>query len=106
MVIWALEASVWMATGAAVGFGMTPIEGLYIVSLSSIFAMIPSGPAYAGTQDAAAIIGIKALGGTGAQAVAYVVMLRFVIVVPITVVGLALLMTRYGGLGKLRAARG
>ena len=106
MVIWAIEASVWMATGAAVGFGMTPIEGLYIVALSSIFAMIPSGPAYAGTQDAAAIIGIKALGGTGAQAVAYVVMLRFVIVVPITVVGLALLMTRYGGLGKLRTARG
>jgi uncharacterized membrane protein YbhN (UPF0104 family) len=106
MVIWTIEASVWMATGAAVGFGMTPIEGLYIVALSSIFAMIPSGPAYAGTQDAAAIIGIKALGGTGAQAVAYVVMLRFVIVVPITVVGLALLMTRYGGLGRLRTARG
>jgi uncharacterized membrane protein YbhN (UPF0104 family) len=105
MVIWAIEASVWMSTGAAVGFGMTPIEGLYIVALASIFAMIPSGPAYAGTQDAAAIIGIKALGGTSAQAVAYVVMLRFVIVVPITVVGLALLMTRYGGLGRLRAAR-
>ena len=106
MVIWAIEAGVWMATAAAVGFGMTPIEGLYIVALSSIFAMIPSGPAYAGTQDAAAIFGIKALGGTGAQAVAYVVMLRFVIVVPITVVGLALLVTRYGGLGKLRTARG
>jgi len=105
MVIWAIEAAVWMSTGAAVGFGMTPIEGLYIVALSSIFAMIPSGPAYAGTQDAAAIIGIKALGGTSAQAVAYVVMLRFVIVVPITLAGLALLVTRYGGLGKLRTAR-
>ena len=105
MVIWALEAGVWMSTGAAVGFGMTPIEGLYIVALASIFAMIPSGPAYAGTQDAAAIIGIKALGGTSAQAVAYVVMLRFVIVVPITLAGLALLITRYGGLGKLRTAR-
>jgi uncharacterized membrane protein YbhN (UPF0104 family) len=105
MVIWAIEATVWMSTGAAVGFGMTPIEGIYIVALSSVFAMIPSGPAYAGTQDAAAIIGIKALGGTSAQAVAYVLMLRFVIVVPITIVGLALLMTRYGGLGKLRAAR-
>ena len=105
MVIWTIEASVWMSTAAAVGFGMTPIEGLYIVALSSIFAMIPSGPAYAGTQDAAAIIGIKALGGTGAQAVAYVVMLRFVIVVPITIVGLALLITRYGGLGRLRTAR-
>jgi hypothetical protein len=105
MVIWSIEAAVWMATGAAVGFGMTPIEGIYIVALASVFAMIPSGPAYAGTQDAAAIIGIKALGGTSAQAVAYVVMLRFVIVVPITLVGLALLMTRYGGLGKLRSAR-
>jgi uncharacterized membrane protein YbhN (UPF0104 family) len=106
MLIWTIEAAVWMSTGAAVGFGMTPIEGLYIVALASVFAMIPSGPAYAGTQDAAAIIGIKALGGTSAQAVAYVVMLRFVIVLPITLVGLVLLMTRYGGLGRLRAARG
>ncbi|HET8951458.1 MAG TPA: lysylphosphatidylglycerol synthase transmembrane domain-containing protein [Solirubrobacteraceae bacterium] len=105
MVIWAIEAGVWMASAAGVGFGMTPIEGLYIVALASIFAMIPSGPAYAGTQDAAAIIGIKALGATSAQAVAYVVMLRFVIVVPITVAGLALLVTRYGGLGRLRTAR-
>lgn len=105
MIIWALEAGVWMASAAGVGFGMTPIEGLYIVALASIFAMIPSGPAYAGTQDAAAIIGIKALGASGAQAVAYIVMLRFVIVVPITLAGLVLLVTRYGGLGKLRTAR-
>ena len=66
LVIWAIEAGVWMAVGAAVGFGMSPIEGLYLVALASVFAMIPSGPAYAGTQDAAAIIGIKAIGGTGA----------------------------------------
>ena len=105
VVIWAIEAGVWMSAAAAVGFGMDPIEGLYIVALASIFAMIPSGPAYAGTQDAAAIIGIKALGATSAQAVAYVVMLRFVIVVPITLAGLALLVTRYGGLGRLRTAR-
>ena len=42
---------------------------------------------------------------TGAQAVAYIVMLRFVIVVPITIVGLVLLAARYGGLGRLRGAR-
>jgi uncharacterized membrane protein YbhN (UPF0104 family) len=105
LVIWAIEAGVWMSAGAAVGFGMDPIEGLYIVALASVFSLIPSGPAYAGTQDAAAILGIKALGGTGAQAVAYIVMLRFIIVVPITIVGLALLAARYGGLGRLRAAR-
>jgi uncharacterized membrane protein YbhN (UPF0104 family) len=105
LVIWGIEAGVWMSTAAAVGFGMDPIEGLYIVALASVFSLIPSGPAYAGTQDAAAILGIKALGGTGAQAVAYIVMLRFVIVVPITVVGLVLLAARYGGLGRLRRAQ-
>jgi glycosyltransferase 2 family protein len=105
LVIWGIEAGVWMAAGAAIGFGMDPIEGLYIVALASVFSMIPSGPAYAGTQDAAAILGIKALGGTGSQAVAYIVMLRFIIVVPITLVGLVLLAARYGGLGRLRMAR-
>ena len=105
LVIWGIEAGVWMSAGAAIGFGMDPIEGLYIVALASVFSMIPSGPAYAGTQDAAAILGIKALGGTGAQAVAYIVMLRFIIVVPITLVGLVLLAARYGGLGKLKDAR-
>jgi len=105
VVIWAIETSVWMCTGAAVGFTMDPIEGLYLVALASVFAMIPSGPAYAGTQDAAVAIGVRALGGTGATAVAYIVMLRFVIVVPITLVGFALLATRYGGLSRLRGAR-
>ena len=105
MLIWAIEAGVWMSAAAAVGFGMDPIEGLYIVALASVFSLVPSGPAYAGTQDAAAILGIKALGGTGAQAVAYIVMLRFIIVVPITIVGLVLLAARYGGLGRLRMAR-
>ena len=105
VVIWAIEAGVWMSAAAAVGFGMDPIEGLYIVALASVFSLVPSGPAYAGTQDAAAILGIKALGGTGAQAVAYIVMLRFIIVVPITIVGLVLLAARAGGLGRLRRAR-
>jgi uncharacterized membrane protein YbhN (UPF0104 family) len=102
LLIWAIEAGVWMSVGAAVGFGMDPIEGLYLVALASVFSMIPSGPAYAGTQDAAVAIGIKALGGTGAIAVAYLLMLRFVIVVPITLAGLVLLVARYGGLSRLR----
>ena len=65
LVIWAIEAGVWMSVGAAVGFEMDPIEGLYLVALASVFSLIPSGPGYAGTQDAAVTIGIKALGGTG-----------------------------------------
>ena len=102
--IWAIEAAVWMAVGAAVGFDMDPIEGTYLVALASVFALIPSGPGYAGTQDAAAVIGIKTLGGSGAVAVAYLVTLRFVIVVPITLAGLLLAAGRYGGVRRLRAA--
>ncbi len=104
-VIWALEAGVWMSAGAAAGFPMDPIEGCYIVALASVFALIPSGPGYAGTQDAAAITGILALGGTHSQAVTYVILVRFVIAVPITIVGLTLIAVRYGGLRRLRPAR-
>ncbi|MBA2644364.1 MAG: flippase-like domain-containing protein, partial [Solirubrobacterales bacterium] len=105
LLVWAIEAGVWMAVGAAVGFHMDPIEGTYLVALASVFALIPSGPGYAGTQDAAAVIGIRALGGAGSVAVAYLVTLRFVIVVPITVAGLLLAAARYGGVRKLRATR-
>jgi glycosyltransferase 2 family protein len=104
-VIWGLEAAVWMSIGAAAGFDMDPIEGCYIVALASVFALIPSGPGYAGTQDAAAVTGILALGGTRSQAVTYLILVRFVLAVPITIVGLALMAARYGGLRRLRPAR-
>ena len=105
LLIWALEASVWMTVGAAAGFRMDPIEGCYIVALASVFALIPSGPGYAGTQDAAAITGILALGGTESQALTYLILVRFVIAVPITAVGLGLMVARYGGLRSLRPGR-
>jgi glycosyltransferase 2 family protein len=96
---------VWMSVGDAVGFDMGALQGAYLVALASVFALIPSGPGYAGTQDAAVAIGVKSLGGTGSQAVAYLLMLRFVLIVPITVAGFVLLVTRYGGLRRLRRAR-
>lgn len=103
--IWVLETFVWMAVGAAAGFGMSLIEGLYLVALASIFSLIPSGPAYAGTQDVAAIVGVKAIGASGSLAATYLILLRFVLQVPITAAGLILLAARYGGIGKLRRAR-
>jgi len=102
--IWIIESLAWIAVGLSVGFHMSFLEGLYLVALASVFALIPSGPGYAGTQDAATVIGIKAIGGTGAIAVSYLVMLRFALLVPITLAGFVLLAVRYGGLGQLRAA--
>jgi glycosyltransferase 2 family protein len=104
-VVWIIETCAWIQVGASVGFGMSFLEGLYLVALASVFALIPSGPGYAGTQDAATVIGIKAIGGTGSIAVSYLVMLRFALLVPITLVGFVLLAVRYGGVSRLRAAR-
>lgn len=103
--IWGVEGLVWMSVGAAVDLEMNPLEGLYLVGLASVFALIPSGPAYAGTQDGAAIIGVKGLGGSNSLALSYLLMLRFVLVVPITLCGFVLLAARYGGISKLRGAR-
>jgi glycosyltransferase 2 family protein len=105
VLIWSTEAGVWISVGGAAGFPMDFLEGLYLVALASIFSMIPSGPGYAGTQDTAVAVGIKALGGSGSVAVSYIVLLRFVIVVPITVLGFILLAVRYGGVARLRAVR-
>jgi uncharacterized membrane protein YbhN (UPF0104 family) len=105
LAIWVIETFVWMTVGAAAGFDMSLLEGLYLVALASVFSLIPSGPAYAGTQDAAAIIGIKAIGGSSSLASTYLILLRFVLQVPITVAGLVLLAARYGGISKLRRVR-
>jgi len=104
VVIWSIEAGVWGAVGASVNLGMGPLESLYLVSLASMFSLIPSGPGYAGTQDAAALIGVRAIGGSSAVAVTYLILVRFVLLVPITLAGLLLLATRYGGLTRWRTA--
>ena len=95
-VIWLLEALTYRLVGASIGLAMTPIEALYLVALASIFLLIPAGPGYAGTLDAGVIFGTRAIGATGSQAVSYLLMLRFVLMVPITLVGLLLLLVRYG----------
>jgi uncharacterized membrane protein YbhN (UPF0104 family) len=104
-VIWLVETFVWMCVGGAAGLNMDLLQGLYLVALASVFSLIPSGPAYAGTQDTAAVVGIKAIGGSGSLAVSYLLILRFVLQVPITIAGFLLLAARYGGVSKLRRAR-
>ena len=103
-VIWAFEASVYLAVAKAVGLDISGMGALYIMAFTNLVAMLPAGPGYVGTFDAAVVVGVKAVGGTGSQAVSYLLMLRFVLFLPITVVGLIVLVTRYGGWSRLRAA--
>ena len=80
-------------------------DGLFLVVLTSFFALIPAGPAYAGTFDAAAVFGLKALDVTGGAALSFALLVRAVLFIPITLVGLILVVVRYGGWKAVRRAR-
>jgi glycosyltransferase 2 family protein len=106
ILVWGIEAGVWWASGEAAGLDLSAVEACYLLALASMFAMIPSGPGYAGTMDAAVIFGARVLDRTSSAALSYLLLLRFVLIVPITVVGLVLLVARYGGWQRVRALRG
>jgi len=103
LLVWALEWVAWWFTARAVDLDLGVLEVGYLMSLAATFALVPSGPAYVGTFDAAVGFGARALGYSGTQAVSYLLLLRFVTVVPITVIGLVVLLAGYGGIGRMRA---
>ena len=103
-VIWAVEAGVYLSVAHAVELDISAMGALYLVALTNLFAMLPAAPGYVGTFDAAVLFGVKAIGGTASSALSYLLLLRFVLFVPITVVGLVVLLTRYGGWSALRSA--
>jgi glycosyltransferase 2 family protein len=103
--IWVLEATVYATVAGAVGLPLHGLDALYLVALTNLVALIPAAPGYVGTFDAAVLFGVRALTGT-ASGTTYVVALRLVLFVPITLAGLLLLVVRHGGLDTLRALRG
>lgn len=105
LAIWLAEAGTYLTAGLASGLDPTPIEALYLVGLIGVFLLIPSGPGYAGTLDATILFGAGAIGAANREAVSYLLTLRFVLFVPITVLGLVLLITRYGGFAAVRRLR-
>lgn len=102
--LWALEGGVWWATAEAAGLHLSALEAAYLLAVASLFVLVPAGPGYVGTLDAAVVFGVRALGRAPSAALSYLLLLRFVLIVPITLVGLAVLVGRYGGVGRLRAA--
>ena len=103
--VWLLEASVYLAVARAVNLDFGLAGALYVMAISNLFVLIPAAPGYVGTYDAGVLFAVHSLDEAGSAAVAYLVMLRFLLFVPVTLVGLAFLMTRYGGWSRLRAAR-
>jgi glycosyltransferase 2 family protein len=103
-VLWAFEAAVYLAVARAVDLEISGMGALYLVALTNFFSALPAAPGSIGTFDAAVIFGSKAIGAGGSAAVSYLLTLRFVLYVPITIVGFIVLVTRYGGWSRLRAA--
>ncbi len=103
--IWLGEGFIYWLVGAALHLHLDFAQGCFLVVLSSLVAIIPAAPGYAGTYDAAIQIGLGALGVHGGRAISFGLLVRLVIFVPITVAGLVLLFVRYGGLSSLARAR-
>jgi uncharacterized membrane protein YbhN (UPF0104 family) len=97
---WTSEGVVFWLVAQALNVSMSVPEALVVTVLASLSALIPAGPGYVGTYDAAALFALHKLGVNASDAVGAVILFRFVIFVPITVVGLLLMVGRYGGLRR------
>jgi glycosyltransferase 2 family protein len=102
--LWTIEASVYWSVARAVDLDISISGALYLVALTNFVAALPAAPGSIGTFDVAVLWGTHRLGAAGSVALSYVILIRFVLYVPITVVGLVVLVTRYGGWSRLRSA--
>jgi uncharacterized membrane protein YbhN (UPF0104 family) len=102
--LWTIEGSVYWAVAQSIEMDIGISGALYLVALTNFVAALPAAPGSIGTFDAAVAWGTHRLGVAGSVAVSYVILIRFVLYVPITLVGLVVLVTRYGGWSRLRSA--
>jgi uncharacterized membrane protein YbhN (UPF0104 family) len=103
-VLWTVEASVWWTVARAIDLDISITGAMYLTALTNFVAALPAAPSSIGTFDAAVLFGAQRLGATSSMALSYVILIRFVLYVPITLVGLVVLVTRYGGWSRLRSA--
>jgi uncharacterized membrane protein YbhN (UPF0104 family) len=102
--LWLLEAGVYLAVGRAMGVRLDLPAAVQLVTLVNLIGLIPAAPANLGTFDAAVLFATRRL-AAGGSGLGYVLALRLVLFVPITLVGLIVLVTRHGGLQRLRTSR-
>jgi uncharacterized membrane protein YbhN (UPF0104 family) len=106
LLIWGVEASVYMAVGHAVDITLSLPDALAVVAFTNAASLIPAAPGYIGTYDAAVIFSVGAVSTASKSTIlSYLLLLRFVLFIPITVAGFGLLVFRYGGISRIRAAR-
>jgi len=103
LVIWCLEGLTFLIIARAIGVELESLPALAVVVLASLFAAIPAAPGYVGTFDAGILVGLSAIGVVGGDAVGVLLLARFVWFIPVTFVGLGVLLLGYGGLRRAAA---
>jgi uncharacterized protein (TIRG00374 family) len=102
VLLWIAEAGVYLLASDALGTGLSAPEALAVMVLANAAALIPAAPGYLGTFDAAVILAVGATGASHSDAVGYLLLLRFLLFIPITIAGLVIYMWKYSGWQRLR----
>lgn len=105
VLVWCLDSFIFWLIARSLDVHLSLVQAIVTVVLASFFALIPAAPGYVGTFDAALLFSLKAMSVGSADALGIALLFRFVIFVPITAVGLVLMLTRYGGLRHIGAFR-
>lgn len=98
LVLWCLEGVTFQFIARSVDVELSLVASVSVVVIASLFAAIPAAPGFAGTFDAGIVVGLKAAGVAGGQAVGVLLLARIMFFGPVTAVGFAVLMLGYGGL--------
>ncbi len=97
--------SAWYVS-EAFGLGLPLAGALLVQSLVTLAVVVPQGPGFIGVYQVAAMVGVELYGVPDGEAAAFATVLWLLHMVPITLVGLALLWGKGFGLGGLvRASR-
>lgn len=102
LLIWLFEGLTLLLVANALALHLSVFEALLAAVIAALAASLPAGPAYAGSYDAGVLLTLHASGLAGGSAIGFLLLARFVVFVPVTVVGAGLLLARYGGLRLLR----
>ncbi len=104
VVIWCADGFALYLLARSLGVELDMAGALTVIVLGALAAAIPAAPGYAGTFDAAMLVGLHAAGVAGADAVSVLLLARFAFFVPVTIAGLVTLLVGYRGSRRPRLA--
>jgi uncharacterized membrane protein YbhN (UPF0104 family) len=105
LLIWFCEGATLLLVGHALALHLSVSEALLTAVIAALAASLPAGPGYAGSYDAGVLLTLHASGIAGGSAVGFLLLARFVVFVPVTMVGAALFLLHYGGLRLKRTPK-